>query len=122
MAPKSIDAIINNTDFAPFILNLAGIETPKYMHGRSFAAVLDNQALEDWRTASYYRYWMHRAHHDVRSHLGLRSKQYKLIYFYGVHFDNTPMQAGVNYVHNNWGREDGVIPMKTPTPPDRSSE
>jgi len=86
------------------------------MQGRSFAAVLDGKEPEDWRTATYYRYWMHRAHHDVPGHFGLRSERYKLIFFYGAHYDATPVQSDVVYEGRNWSREDRVIPSKTPTP------
>jgi uncharacterized sulfatase len=34
------DWLINNTDFAPTILELAGVETPRYMQGCSFATAL----------------------------------------------------------------------------------
>ena len=30
----------------------------------------------------YYRYWMHKAHHNVYAHYGIRTKRYKLIYYY----------------------------------------
>jgi len=32
----------------------------------------------------YYRYWMHGAHFDVAAHFGVRTKRYKLIYYYGL--------------------------------------
>ena len=41
----------------------------------------------DWRTATYYRYWMHMAHHDNPAHYGLRTAHYKLIFFYGLPLD-----------------------------------
>jgi len=115
-APKINDDIINNTDFAPTMLAMAGVDTPEYMHGRSFAGALDNKPLENWRQATYYRYWMHRAHHDVPAHFGVRSKEHKLIFFYGKHYDNTPAQSDINYAGHNWSRKDGVVPAKTPTP------
>jgi arylsulfatase A-like enzyme len=115
-APKQSDIIVNNTDFAPLMLAFAGVETPDYMQGRSFACVLDNQSPDNWRTGSYYRYWMHRAHHDVPAHFGIRSDRYKLIFFYGAHYDATPVQSDVVYEGRNWTRKDGVIPSKTATP------
>jgi hypothetical protein len=30
----------------------------------------------------YYRYWMHKAHHNVYAHYGVRTHRYKLIYYY----------------------------------------
>ena len=115
-APAQSDLLINNTDFAPLMLELAGIETPAYMQGRSFAGVLDGKEPARWRTASYYRYWMHRAHHDVPSHFGVRNDRYKLIFFYGAHYDASPAESDVVYAGKNWSRKDGVIPSKTPTP------
>jgi arylsulfatase A-like enzyme len=116
MAPATSDLIINNTDFAPLMLDFAGIQAPDFMQGRSFAAVLDGGQPENWRSASYYRYWMHRAHHDVPAHFGLRNDRYKLIFFYGAHYDATPVQSDVVYAGRKWSRKDGVIPSKTPTP------
>ena len=30
----------------------------------------------------YYRYWMHKAHHNVYAHYGIRTHKHKLIYYY----------------------------------------
>jgi hypothetical protein len=30
----------------------------------------------------YYRYWMHKTHHNVYAHYGIRTMRYKLIYYY----------------------------------------
>ena len=87
--PKRVKAgsvntdLINNTDFAPTLLDLAGAGVPDYMQGRSFAAALDGKPLENWRTATYYRYWMHLMHHDNPAHFGVRTANYKLIFYYG---------------------------------------
>ncbi|MBT3274838.1 MAG: sulfatase, partial [Spirochaetales bacterium] len=84
------DWLINNTDFAPTILELAGAhETPEYMQGLSFAGALKGEAKpDDWRRVTYYRYWMHMAH-DLRvpAHFGIRDDRYKLIFFYGCNPD-----------------------------------
>lgn len=79
------DWLINNTDFAPTILQLAGVATPRRMQGHSFASALRGNARPaDWRTATYYRYWMHMAHNlRVPAHFGIRTERYKLIFFYG---------------------------------------
>jgi N-acetylglucosamine-6-sulfatase len=86
---NSNDWLINNTDFAPTILELAGVKkTPDYMQGRSFAGALRQDARpDDWRKVTYYRYWMHIAHKlMVPAHFGIRSDRYKLIFFYGSDF------------------------------------
>jgi len=83
------DWLINNTDFAPTILEVAGIsKTPGYMQGRSFAGALKGAPRpDDWRKVTYYRYWMHMAHSlRVPAHFGVRDERYKLIYFYGCDY------------------------------------
>ena len=80
------DEIINNTDFAPTILALAGLKKPEYMQGRSFVPLLKGRTPADWPASTYYRYWMHMAHHDNPAHFGVRTKEYKLIFFYGLNY------------------------------------
>ncbi len=83
------DMMISNVDFAPTILSLAGInKTPKYMDGEDFSPMFDGKKLRGWRDEVYYRYWMHMIHHDVPAHFGIRNKDYKLIFFYGRHYDD----------------------------------
>ena len=91
--PKSIqsgqkfDSIIENVDFAPTLLDFAGASTPKSVQGRSFKSILETgEEKKEWKKAAYYRYWMHMAHHDNPAHIGMRTKHYKLIYFYGCNY------------------------------------
>jgi uncharacterized sulfatase len=82
------DWLINNTDFAPTLLDLAGVEKPDYMQGKSFLSAFKGEnEPECWRKATYYRYWMHMAHRiNVPAHFGIRTKQYKLIFYYGTDY------------------------------------
>lgn len=80
-AGSTVDDIILNIDFAPLLLDYAGIRVPESMQGRSFRANLQGQTPDNWRKAFYYRYWMHQQHRPA--HLGVRTKRYKLIYLYG---------------------------------------
>lgn len=73
--------LIQNIDFAPLLLDYAGLATPADMDGRSFREVLKGQPPEDWRKAIYYRYWQHQAHRPA--HYGIRTVSDKLIRFYG---------------------------------------
>ncbi len=78
------DVIVENVDYGPTMLDFAGIETPAVMQGRSFRQVCETGAAPpDWKQAAYYRYWMHMAHHDNPGHLGIRTREFKLIYYYG---------------------------------------
>lgn len=72
--------MILNVDFAPTMLDAAGVKTPVDMQGRSFLSLLEGKTPRDWRTAMYYRYY-HPGHHNVAAHYGIRTDRYKLIYF-----------------------------------------
>jgi arylsulfatase A-like enzyme len=85
-AGSRTDEIINNTDFAPTILELAGVKAPGYMQGRSFVPLLRGRTPSDRPKSTYYRYWMHMAHHDNPAHFGVRTQEYKLIFFYGRNY------------------------------------
>ncbi len=76
--------MVLNIDFAPTLLEFAGAEVPSKMQGRSFKSNLLGSTPTDWRTSMYYRYWMHMAHHYIPGHYGIRTKDYKLIFFYGL--------------------------------------
>lgn len=87
IAPERVtDLLINNTDYAPTMITLGGGKVPDYMQGRSFIRTLQGKQETDWREATYYRYWMHIIHHYVPAHFGLRTKDYKLIFYYGKHY------------------------------------
>lgn len=87
-AGSEVDAIVNNVDFAPTLLAMAGIEKPEFMQGDSFLPLLrGTPEPADWKQATYYRYWMNMTHHDNPAHYGIRTKTHKLIYFYGQPLD-----------------------------------
>jgi arylsulfatase A-like enzyme len=76
------EKMVLNIDFAPTLLELAGIAPPAEMQGRSFKSLLEGQpAPSDWRTSMYYRYYHYPAHHRVQPHYGVRTERHKLIYF-----------------------------------------
>jgi arylsulfatase A-like enzyme len=79
--PGSVSkGMILNVDFAPTLLNVAGMKSPADMQGRSFLPLLEGKTPKDWRAAMYYRYY-HPGHHNVAAHYGVRTGRYKLIYF-----------------------------------------
>lgn len=84
LEPGSVNEdMTTNADFAPTILELANVDTPKSMQGRSFLPNLQGKTPSDWPTAVYYHYWQHRLHRNVTAHYGIRTKTAKLIFFYG---------------------------------------
>ncbi|PQO29027.1 sulfatase [Blastopirellula marina] len=86
-AGSRFDTLIENVDFAPTLLDFVGGEIPESVQGRSFKRIALGEAEPDnWRQGAYYRYWMHMAHHDNPAHLGVRTKKYKLIFYYGCNY------------------------------------
>ncbi|MCL7762600.1 sulfatase [Polaribacter sp. Z014] len=98
------DAIINNTDFAPTLIEMAGGTPPKEMQGHSFKHILETgQEPKGWQQSTYYRYWMHMAHaHANPAHFGIRTKKYKLIFFYGKYWVDTH-KPGAKWNKASWG-------------------
>ncbi len=72
--------MILNVDFAPLLLEAAGLKVPADMQGRSFLPLLSGKTPPGWRTSMYYRYY-HPGHHNVAAHYGVRTQRYKLIFF-----------------------------------------
>ena len=106
------DAIINNADFAPTLIDLAGGKAPKQMQGHSFKTILETgKEPKDWQQSTYYRYWMHMAHaHANPAHFGIRTKQYKLIFFYGKYWVDTK-DPNATWNKKSWGNK---FEMDTP--------
>lgn len=78
------DAIVSNLDFAETFLDVAGVDQPSDMQGRSLKPILQGEAPHDWRTSFYYHYYEFPAVHSVRRHYGVRDQRYKLIHFYNI--------------------------------------
>src|SRR6185436_11296283 len=74
-------SMVLNTDFAPTLLDLAGLPVPADMQGRSIVPLLKGEAPADWRTAMYYRYYHYPQDHRVQPHYGVRDERWKLINF-----------------------------------------
>ncbi|NML39466.1 sulfatase-like hydrolase/transferase [Chitinophaga sp. G-6-1-13] len=78
------DAFAMNVDFAPTLLDYAGVPIPTDMQGKSLKPLLagNGQAPAGWRTATYYHYYEYPSWHMVKRHYGIRTARYKLIHFY----------------------------------------
>ncbi|MFA8437169.1 MAG: sulfatase [Marinifilaceae bacterium] len=76
-----VDALVQNIDFAPSFLNMAGLNIPGEMQGKSFLPLVDGEKSSQWRKALYYHYYDH-GKHNVPRHEGVRTDRYKLIHYY----------------------------------------
>lgn len=77
------NALVQNIDFAPTLLALAGAKQPEEMTGLSLVPLFTDAPSENWRSSLYYHYYDYPAFHNVRRHDGVRTNKYKLIHFYG---------------------------------------
>ena len=74
--------LVQNIDYGPTILDLAGIEKPEEMHGESFLPLLKGEKMPEWRKSLYYHFYEYPAEHMVCRHFGVRTDRYKLIHYY----------------------------------------
>lgn len=78
-----IDAHLLNIDWAPTLLQAAGIDVPEEIQGKSFWNLLSG-ITSHHRDQIYYHYYEYPDAHRVMPHFGIRTSRYKLIRFYGI--------------------------------------
>jgi len=81
-AHGDVSEMVQNIDYAPTFLELAGVKPPADMQGVSLVPLLKGKKQGRWRDALYYHYYEYPAEHAVRRHYGVRTDRYKLIHFY----------------------------------------
>ncbi|MBT8203935.1 MAG: DUF4976 domain-containing protein, partial [Eudoraea sp.] len=80
--PNSVNSdLVQNIDFAPTMLEIAGLDVPDEMQGLSLVPLFTEDA-SNWRDALYYHYYEYPGIHMVKRHYGVRTNSYKLIRFY----------------------------------------
>jgi N-acetylglucosamine-6-sulfatase len=67
-----------NIDLAPTILDIAGVQPPKHMQGRSLRPVLEGRAA-DWRQSWLYEYFQEAWLPGVPTMLAVRTQQFKYV-------------------------------------------
>ena len=77
-----IPQLVQNIDYAPTFLELAGAPIPADIQGESLLPLLKGERPENWRNSLYYHYYEYPAEHSVKRHYGVRDDRYKLIHFY----------------------------------------
>jgi len=110
-----------NVDYAPTILDFAGVEIPEGMQGQSVRPLLQGKEPEDWRKSVYYAYfedsWVlhgkgdeamsepsfkYFTPHRIGPHRGVRTDRYKLIEYYaeGDYWELFDLQEDPNELRN----------------------
>lgn len=101
-----IDEMVQNIDYAPTFLDIAGVEIPSDMHGESLYPLLKGEHPDVWRDALYYHFYEYPAEHMVKRHYGIRTDRYKLIHFYNDidHWELFDLQNDPYELDNLYGR------------------
>ena len=73
------EQLIQNIDYAPTFMEVAGLHVPAEVQGRSLVPLLTGQN-PDWRVSLYYAYY-ELGEHAVPQHFGVRTDHHKLIFF-----------------------------------------
>ena len=83
-AGSTNNTLVQNIDFGPTMLGLAGVSIPSFMQGINLKDLLLGKQKTIPRKSLYYHYYEYPWDHNVLPHLGIRQERYKLIYFYTV--------------------------------------
>ena len=81
-AKGTVGELVQNIDYAPTFLEVAGVEVPQDIQGESLLPLLKGEKEIDGRDALYYHFFEYPAEHMVKRHNGVRTDRYKLIHFY----------------------------------------
>jgi arylsulfatase A-like enzyme len=80
-AQQSTSALVQNIDYAPTILDAAGVEPKTPMHGVSLLPLFEAEP-QKWQRDLYYHFYENPGFHGVARHYGVRTDRYKLIHYY----------------------------------------
>lgn len=103
-----IDKMVQNIDYAPTFLELAGVKVPEDIQGVSLVPLLKGEKTENWRKAIYYHFYEYPAEHKVKRHYGVRTERYKLIHFYNDidQWELYDLKTDPMEMHNLYGQPD----------------
>ncbi len=102
-----ITEMVQNIDYAPTFLELAGAPVPDDIQGVSLMPLLKGEHPDSWRQSLYYHFYEHPAEHMVKRHYGVRTDRYKLIHFYRDIdvWELYDLQEDPHEMHNLYGRK-----------------
>ena len=103
--PGSVSTdLVQNLDYAETFLEIAGVEVPAWMQGRSLVPLLRGESPADWRDSIYYHYHAFPSVHRVARHHGVRTERYKLIRFYqSDEWELYDLEQDPDELHNVYG-------------------
>lgn len=110
------DSLIQNIDYAPTFLEVAGVGIPATVQGKSLVPLFNKTSeQEEWREGIYYFYSGEETH-QVAAHDGVRNKRYKVMYFPDTKewnlFDLVKDPSEMQSVHNDPEYKEVLADMK----------
>ncbi|MDY2915176.1 MAG: sulfatase [Alloprevotella sp.] len=82
-ARGDISEMVQNIDYAPTFLDIAGAQIPSDIQGESLLPLLRGEHPKNWRKSLYYHFYEYPAEHSVKRHYGVSTADgWKLIHFY----------------------------------------
>jgi len=105
-ARGDIDEMVQNIDYAPTFMEIAGARIPDDIQGVSLLPLLRGEHPADWRDALYYHYHEYPAEHCVKRHYGVRTDRYKLVHYYNDIdvWELYDLQQDPHEMHNIYGQ------------------
>lgn len=106
-ARGDVPEMVQNVDYAPTFLDIAGADIPADIQGVSLLPLLRGEHPKDWRQSIYYHYYEYPAEHAVKRHYGVRSSDgWKLIHFYRDidAWELYNLNEDPNELHNLYGK------------------
>jgi arylsulfatase A-like enzyme len=76
------DEMVLNLDMAPTLLEIAGVDVPKEMQGKSMLPLAEGKTNIPWRKDWLYEYYEYPGFENVRPCRGVRTDRYKFIHFF----------------------------------------
>lgn len=104
-ARGEIDQFVQNIDYAPTFMELAGAAIPADIQGVSLVPLLRGEKPADWRPYVYYHFHEYPAEHMVKRHYGIRTERYKIMHFYNDidQWELYDLEADPTEMHNLFG-------------------
>ncbi len=103
-AGRVVDDMVLNIDIAPTLLDLAGVDVPPHMQGKSMLKLASGEQTS-WRKDWLYEYYEYPGSQQVRPNRGVRTDRYKFIHYYlpPEEFELYDLQNDPGERHNLYG-------------------
>ncbi len=100
-----VDEMVINIDTAPTLLELAGVDIPARVQGKSLVSLAKGNKT-NWRKDWLYEYYEYPESQKVRPNRGIRTERYKLIHYYLApeEFELYDLQVDPSETQNLYGK------------------